>query len=139
MVSASLCSEDASTLEREQRPQKASNWDCETLNGDCVAGERGESGVPGSKSRKLLASYLSAPARSVNGRWSEGVLEPFLLLLIVISGIASSGGVLTGSDSSEEVSDDPFDLDRISASSELSGWAFIGTLVVETWGRTEVG
>ena len=69
---------------------------------------------------------------------------PFLLLVMVISGIASSGGVLRGPDSSEEDSEfdlisDPFDLDRILSSSEPSGWAFIGSLGVETWGGTEVG
>ena len=60
-VPALLCSAAASTLSGEQPPQQVRSWDCATLNGDCVAGVRGECGVPASKSRKLLA-YLSALA-----------------------------------------------------------------------------
>jgi len=114
------------------------------LNGDCTAGEGGESGVLGSKSRKLLA-YLSAPARAENRRLSGDALEPFLLLVMVTSGMASSGGVLRGPNSSEEdweidSINDSSDLVRIPVLSGPPGWAFIGTLVVEIWGSAgEVG
>jgi len=61
-----------------------------------------------------------------------------------MSGMASSGRVLRGSDSSEEDSEidpisDPSDLATIAASSEPSGRVFIGTPIVEVWGRAEVG
>jgi len=65
-------------------------------------------------------------------------------MVMVISGIASSGRVLKGSDSSEEDSEidpisDTSDIVTITALSEPSGRVFIGTLIVEIWGRAEVG
>jgi len=56
--------------------------------------------------------------------------------VMVISGMASFGGVLRGSDSSEKDSEidpisDPSGLVTIAASSEPSGRVFIGTLIVE--------
>jgi len=65
-------------------------------------------------------------------------------MVMVISGIASSGRVLRRSDSSEEDSEidpisDTSDIVAITALSEPSGRVFIGTLIVEIWGGAEVG
>ena len=87
---------------------------------------------------------MSALAREEKLRWSEGALEPFLLLVMVIPRVASSGRVLGGSGPSEEDSEidpisDPSDLVTIAASSESSRRVFIGTLIVELWGRAGIG